>query len=70
MAKYGKLLAWVGPIVLPMVITGLRSLIRKRGGARETSEEGDSASSRDVLDTLVDVGVSGLTRGRGKGRGR
>jgi hypothetical protein len=69
MAKYGKLLSLVGAIVLPMVITGIRSLLKKRRGNQETIEEGDSASNRDVLDTLVDVGLSGLTGG-GKGRGK
>ncbi len=70
MAKYGKLLTRVGPIVLPMLIAGVRSLLGKRRGTREAREEGVSESNRDLLDTVVDVGLSSFTRGQGKGRGR
>ena len=70
MAKHGKLLAWIRPILLPVIITGVRGLLEKRRAAKDTSKGDYSASNRDVLDTLVDVGLAGLTKGRGKGLGR
>ncbi len=49
MVKYRKLLAWVGPIVLPIVITGIRSFFKKKRGTRKTSEEGDYAPNQDIF---------------------
>ena len=67
MAKYGKILAWVGPVALPLLVTGIRGLLKKKN--RPENPGDDRGQQKDMIDTLVDVGLSGLTRGRGRGRG-
>lgn len=70
MAKYDKILRWAGPILVPMVIAGIRSLLKKKKGGQMGNREEYAEPQRDMLDNLVDAGIAGLTRGRGQGRGR
>ena len=70
MSSYKKILGWAGPIVLPLVITGLRQLFRRKKNSGESNAEDGKASGRKVLDTLVDAGLSSVTRGmRGSRKG-
>ena len=70
MGKYKNVLGWVAPMAIPFVVSGIRSLLRKSrnkgdNAEREVEEE---RVERELLDNVIDAGLAGLTRGRGKGR--
>ena len=66
MAKYGKVLAIIGPIVLPMLVAGIRSFFKNRGKSRDQEEDCNNRSSEDIIDQLVDMGISNITKGKSK----
>jgi len=68
MAKYKKIFARVGPIVLPLAVAGIRYILKRKRGDKRPGEQGDIASKRGSLDALVDAGLSGLTRTIGGSR--
>ena len=62
MSKYKKVFRWAGPVILPMVIAGIRYLFRRRKDNHESNQENDVITGHKVLDTIVDLGLSSVTR--------
>ena len=69
MAKYGKIVAWVGPIVAPMLAVAIRRLLGKGRNTLKSCQGDSPSSNRDMLDDVVDAGLAGLSRSVGRGMG-
>ena len=67
MGGYAKLLLRIGPVVLPLVISGIRYLCKRKKNEQELGEHDDDAKHK-MIDTLVDTGLSAMTRGKGRRR--
>lgn len=64
MASYKVIFALIGPIVLPLVSAGVRYLLNRKNKTGKQSEEFDVTSKRGLVDDMIDVGLSSLTRGK------
>ena len=66
MGNFRKVLKKAGPVLLPLAIAGIQYLLRRKRGGRKPGEKGNGSSEDNLVDTLVDAGLSTLTRGQGK----
>ena len=69
MGGYQKVLVRYGPMLVPVVAAGIRHLLKKRRKDGENPAD-DESPVVDAVDTLVDVGLSALSQGKGAGKGR
>lgn len=72
MGKYKNVWAWVAPIAIPFVVSGIRSWLKKnknKGEIAGQQVEGER-DDRELLDCMIETGLSSLTSGGAKGKNR